>query len=157
MTRKFWIGAVMALVVALALPAADKPDFSGSWKLNSARSDFGPMPPPDKWDMVVEHKDPSLKVKTTMANAQMGERNDEAEYATDGTEKANGATTAVVTWEGALIVFKTSRKVNMQGEQVEIKGEEKWSLSEDGKTLTVDAKLTAPMGEFQMKRVLDKQ
>ncbi len=157
MTRKFWIGAVMALVVALALPAADKPDFSGSWKLNSSRSDFGPMPPPDKWDMVVEHKDPSLKVKTTMANAQMGERNDEAEYATDGTEKTNGPTTAAVTWEGALIVFKTTRKVNMQGEQVEIKGEEKWSLSEDGKTLTVDAKLTAPMGEFQMKRVLDKQ
>ena len=156
MTRKFWIGAVMALVVALALPAADKPDFSGSWKLNSSRSDFGPMPPPDKWDMVVEHKDPSLKVKTTMANAQMGERNDEAEYATDGTER-QWTTTAVVTWEGALIVFKTSRKVNMQGEQVEIKGEEKWSLSEDGKTLTVDAKLTAPMGEFQMKRVLDKQ
>lgn len=157
MTRKIWIGAVMALVVALTLPAADKPDFSGSWKLNAARSDFGPMPPPDKWDMVVEHKDPNLKIKTTMANAQMGERNDEAEYVTDGRETPVKETTAKVTWEGALIVFKTSRTVNMQGEKVEIKSEEKWSLSEDGKTLTVDAKLSAPMGEFEMKRVLDKQ
>ena len=157
MARKQWMAALVALVFALTLPAADKPDFSGNWKLNAAKSDFGPMPPPDKWDVEVDHKDPSLKVKTTMANAQMGERTNSVDYTTDGVEKTEGPGVSTVVWEGSLIVFKSTRKVNMQGEQVEIKSEEKWSLSEDGKTLTVDAMLTAPMGEFKMKRVLDKQ
>jgi hypothetical protein len=160
MTRRLITSAILALALTCSLAAADKPDFTGSWKINAAKSDFGPMPPPDKWDMVVEHKDPALKVKTTMAN-QMGERTNEAAYTTDGKEttvgEGGGQTQATVTWDGESIVFKTLRKANMQGEQIEIKGVEKWTLSGDGKTLTVDMTLTAPMGEFQMKRVMDKQ
>ena len=160
MTRRLMTSAILALALTCTLAAADKPDFTGSWKMNAAKSDFGPMPPPDKWDMAVEHKDPALKVKTTMAN-QMGERTNEAAYTTDGKEttvgEGAGQTQATVTWDGESIVFKTVRKANMQGEQIEIKGVEKWTLSGDGKTLTVDMTLTAPMGEFQMKRVMDKQ
>lgn len=153
-------GAILALVFSLSVFAAANPNFSGSWKTNAAKSDFGPVPPPEKWEMEVEHNDPALKVKTTMAN-QMGERTTEAAYTTDGKETTVGegpaATKAIVTWEGESIVFKTSRKANMQGEEIEIKGVEKWSLSSDGKTITVDMTLTAPMGEFQMKRVMEKQ
>lgn len=160
MTRILSIGATIALILALTLCAAAKPDFSGSWKTNAAKSDFGPMPPPDKWDMVVEHKDPALKVKTTMAN-QMGERTNEASYTTDGAEttvgEGQGQTRAVVTWDGDSILIKTTRKANMQGEEIEIKGSEKWTLSGDGKSITVDMTLTAPMGEFNMKRVMEKQ
>lgn len=162
MTRKLSIGATLALLLALSLTlsAAAKPNFSGSWKTNAAKSDFGPMPPPDKWDMAVEHKDPSLKVKTTMAS-QMGERTVDAAYTTDGVEttvsEGQGQTRATVTWDGNSIVFKTTRKANMQGEEIEIKGTEKWTLSGDGKTITVDMTLTAPMGEFNMKRVMEKQ
>lgn len=160
MTRKLWICAVLALVLTLTLTAADKPNFSGSWKLNAAKSDFGPMPPPDKYDAVVEHAEPSIKIKTTTAN-QMGERTNETAFKTDGVETTVGegprAMKATVSWEGNALVFKTTRKVNMQGEEVEIKATEKWTLAEDGKSVTVDATLTAPMGEFQMKRVMDKQ
>lgn len=160
MNSKITIGAILALVLTLSVCAAAKPDFSGSWKTNASKSDFGPMPPPEKWDMEVDHKDPAIKVKTTMAN-QMGERTNEAAYTTDGAETTVGegpaATKATVTWEGDAIVFKTTRKANMQGEEIEIKGVEKWSLSGDGKTITVDMTLTAPMGEFQMKRVMEKQ
>lgn len=160
MKRNLQIAIAIALTFTLALGAAARPDFSGSWKTNPARSDFGPMPPPDKWDMAVEHKDPTLKVKTTMAN-QMGERTSEATYTTDGVEATVGEgqsqTRATVTWDGDSIVFKTTRKANMQGEEIEIKGAEKWTLSGDGKTITVDMTLSAPMGEFTMKRVMEKQ
>jgi len=34
---------------------------------------------------------------------------------------------------------------------------ELWSLSADGKLLTVDSTIAAPQGEFKLKFVLDKQ
>ena len=40
MTRRLFALAF----VAVALIAADKPNFTVTWKLNSAKSDFGPMP-----------------------------------------------------------------------------------------------------------------
>jgi hypothetical protein len=38
-----------------------------------------------------------------------------------------------------------------------LKQKEIWSLSADGKTLTVDAHVTLPNGEFDVKQVFDKQ
>jgi hypothetical protein len=161
MNRKIWMAALAAFVLVCSLSAADKPDFSGEWKLSSPKSDFGPMPGFEKWDLAVTHKDPSLKVKSTMSNPQMGERTTDSEYSTTGEETVTGegaaASTVSARWDGATLLVKSVRKVNMQGEQVEISSQEKWSLSEDGKTLTVDTLIQSPMGELQMKRVMDKQ
>lgn len=155
------VGALALLILTASLAAAEKPDFSGEWKLNTVKSDFGPVAAFDRWDLDVTHKDPSLKVKATMSNAQMGERTTDTELSTDGqeTQTGEGASSAIVSaaWTGPVLVVKSTRKVNMQGDEVEIRNEEKWSLSEDGKTLTVEAVIASPMGELRMKRVMDKQ
>ncbi len=61
-----------ATVVAAAKPSAPapsaggaKPNYSGTWKLNAAKSDFGPIPGPDSRTDVIEHNDPALKVSTS--------------------------------------------------------------------------------------------
>lgn len=44
-----------------------------------------------------------------------------------------------------------------KGDQFEFKGNENWSLSADGKTLTVKNNASSPQGEFSIKAVYDKQ
>ena len=88
MNRRTCALIALPLCFALAGLAADKPDFSGNWKLNPSKSDLGQMPVPDKYEMKVEHKEPVLK-STTVSVGQMGERTMEATYKTDGTESIN--------------------------------------------------------------------
>ncbi len=44
-------------------------------------------------------------------------------------------------WEGNVVVIDSKRSMTVQGQQVEITGVERWSVSEDGKTMTVDSKM----------------
>ena len=47
--RKFLaIGALLAFSAGFSQAWAAKPDFSGTWKLDASKSEFGPMPVPDK-------------------------------------------------------------------------------------------------------------
>ena len=151
--------AILAMTAMVAL-AADKPDFSGNWKLNAAKSDFGQFPAPDKLEMKVDHKEPALNVTLTQVS-QMGERISDAKYTTDGKECVNGEgrfqSTSTVAWDGSVLVTKSTRKFSRDGEEMVIQGEDRWTLSEDGKTLTSEMKMVSSMGEIVMKRVLEKQ
>lgn len=157
MTRRVMIVAAAAAVFVVCLPGAEKPDFSGIWKLNNAKSDFGPMPGgPDKFERTIDHKDPSLKMTTVQA-FQGQERTNNVEYTIDGQEKtvetAMGPMKVTPVWKGDNLEITVRRE--FQGS--EIKSVETWSLSEDGKTLTVKTDISAPQGEFTLKFVLDKQ
>lgn len=156
MTLRHWALAALTLSYSLSGHAADKPDFSGEWTLNAAKSDFGPMPAPEKLIRKVEHKDPELKVTTTMAS-QGNERTQEAAYKTDGSESINkagsGEAKSVVKWDASALTIATKREV--QGMTIE--QNEKWSLSEDGKVLTVDGVIKAPQGELNLKMVMEKK
>jgi hypothetical protein len=59
----FRLFSLALLTVALGLVQAQaKSDFSGTWKANATKSDFGPMPPPDSMTEKIVHEDPSFKV-----------------------------------------------------------------------------------------------
>lgn len=154
--------ATLFATLLLALPAlaADKPNFSGNWKLDAAKSDFGQFPAPDKYESVIDHRDPALTLKTTQAG-QMGEFTFESKYTTDGKEFTNedrrGKSTGTATWDGSTLVISQTRKFTRDGQEMVFKSVEKWTLAEDGKTLTVNAHISSQMGEMDMKRVLVKQ
>jgi hypothetical protein len=156
MIRNLGVLAGIALLPALCAAAADKPNFSGEWTLNAAKSDFGPMPAPDKMIRKIVHKDPDLTITTTTAT-QAGERTNNSAYKTDGTESVNksgqGESKSIVRWDGMNLIFNTRREI--QGMSIE--QNERWSLSEDGKTLSVDGNLKGPQGEVALKLVLDKK
>lgn len=158
MTRKSFILAFAALT-AFAFGAAQaqaKPNFSGTWKLNNDKSEFGPMPAPEKMVMTITHAEPNLNVKTAQSGGQ-GDMEYEAKYVTDGTETTNtiGPMEAKSTckWDGDALKIVT--KLNLGGSDVVIDG--KWVLSEDGKTIVNSAHVTTPQGELDIKYVLDKQ
>ncbi len=157
MTRRFWALAIAATLTCGAAMAADKPNFSGSWKLNNAKSDFGPMPQgPEKFERKVDHKDPEMKVSTTQS-MQGNERTTDSAYTIDGKENdiQMGPATAKVTATWKESILEVVAKRDIQGNA--ITSAEKWALSADGKVLTVDTEITTPQGEFKLKFVMDKQ
>jgi hypothetical protein len=143
-------------MIALAAGMSAKPNFSGDWKLNPQKSDYGPMPAPDSATLKVDHKDPSLKVAATQSGPQ-GEMSFDSTYDTEGKETTNSfgpmemKTTAK--WDGDDLAM--SSKMDFNGTEISVKG--KWSLSADGKTLTQSSHVTSPQGEFDMKAVYEKQ
>ncbi|MBI4908289.1 MAG: hypothetical protein HY820_31980 [Acidobacteria bacterium] len=158
MTRKNLLLALAAVtaVALTATPAAAKPDFSGSWKLVADKSDFGPMPVPDKMEYAIEHKDPEVKAKVTQAN-QQGEATVEQTYSTDGKETTNtlrgNPVKSTTKWDGDKMVINS--KIDFQGNEITLS--DAWVLAEDGKTVTITRKINSPMGELEQKIVLAKQ
>lgn len=137
--------------------AQSKPDFSGEWKLNVEKSDFGAVPQkPEGLSRKIEHKDPELKVATTQT-AGGNTQTRESKYTTDGKDSMNkyGETEvkSVAKWEGAALNIMTSREV--QGNT--ITQTENWTLSGDGKELIVNNDIKTPMGELKIKLVMDKK
>ncbi len=151
MLRRFLLLAVPATL----LLAADKPDYSGHWVVDLSKSDFGMMPPPEKMERDIEHKDPEIKIKT-LQKGQRGEMTSESKYTTDGKEatiQVRGREAKVkANWNGSKLVVMT--KTDFQGQEISQK--ETWSLSEDGKTLTINNEINSPMGEMVAKSVFTK-
>lgn len=148
----FRFGALLALLVVSLFA---KPNVSGDWKLNNSKSDLGPMPPPSSMTMKIAHDDPKLKVAVKQVGDQ-GEFEWEAAYTTDGKESKNevrgNPSVSVVKWAGDALVLDTKAK----WEDNELTINDKWTLSEDGKTLTVERKFSSSMGEMQQKLVFEK-
>jgi hypothetical protein len=151
---RLWIAALT--LAAAAAPAAAKPDFTGSWAMNAANSDFGPMPAPSVFTRVVKHQEPTLEVSTTQAGPQ-GTVTTHLTYTTDGSESINHINgtevRSVCRWDGDTLVISYDRHI---GSSV-ISVEERWSLSEDGNVTTIHSNVKGSMGEFQMRLVLDRQ
>src|SRR5579872_6115838 len=76
-TILFVIGA------AGSIAAADKPDFSGNWKIDLSLSDFGGFPGPDSFTRSIEQHEPSLMMTDQQTSAQGGEKV-LRKYTTDG-------------------------------------------------------------------------
>ncbi len=158
MNRRYWIGLCAAAALTFITPAGAfaKPNFSGSWKLNAGKSDFGQMTGPEKMERKVAHEDPAFKY----SNVQSGPNGDvttDMAYTTDGKPSTNqtpmGEITGNATWEGDVLNIVNKR--SFQG--LEITQAERWSLSDDGKTLTIDSRVSMPRGHVEMKIVMDKQ
>lgn len=147
---------IAAATTSLAM-AADKPDFSGSWKLDVDKSVFPPpIPPPTSMTRKIDHKEPAISVDQT-TTSERGDQSATLKYSTDGTETTNtfmgNALKSKGVWDGnALVITGTA---NMGGADVKLT--DKWTLADDGKTLTDVLSISAPQGDFEITYVLVKQ
>lgn len=151
MKKCFTVVAAFAMtLVAAQLQAA--PNLTGVWKLNLSKSDYGPAPQPEAMMRTINHNDPSLQISTYQKGAA-GEATTELKYTTDGKPAENKGSKGSAKWDGDKLVVESSR--DFQG--TELKFHEIWSLSADGKILTINNHVTAPQGEFDLTLVFDKQ
>jgi hypothetical protein len=151
----FHILALAALWGAINQAAA-QPNFSGEWKMNPAKSNFAPLPQPDRLVRKISQHDSRLKITTT----QFGQQREivtELAYTTDGQECKNTIRgeqfTGTARWEGNALLIESKREV--QG--MEIVQTENWALSTDGKTLTIGNHVRTPQTAFDITIVLEKQ
>jgi hypothetical protein len=156
LNRRYFVMGAITLGLSLAGALSAKPNFTGDWKLNVDKSEFGPFPPPTSMTMKIEHADPDMKVASSQSG-QQGDISYDAKYSTDGKETANTIgpmemkSTAV--WEADDLIVTTKFEAN--GAEIVIKS--KWTLSQEGKVLTQNAHITGPQGDVDVAYVMDKQ
>ena len=147
--RRFSITLFLALFGVAFLAAQTKPNFSGTWKLNVERSDFGLFPKPaEGWTIKMDHH--GTEVWTMPAE---GPEKKHVIY-TDGRKSEVetdevGRMTITAAWEESVLVITSKYG--------ETKQTERWSLSKDGKVWTSIRHLEASIGEGDLKHLYDKQ
>lgn len=149
----------VSFLIALSLGsvfAQQKPDFSGTWKLNVAKSDFGVLGGPTSRTDVITHKDPSLSNSVT-AEGPQEKQEFSVKYTTDGKEAVNHMGSreikSVVKWADSSLVINSKFVYN----DADVTADSTWTLSPDGKTLTITAHFTSTLGEADQKFVFEKQ
>jgi hypothetical protein len=149
--------ALLIATLAALAPAADKPNFSGEWTLDASKSEFGPMPAPASMTRKIDHSDPGLTVTQATTGGPQGDQTTTMKYSTDGKETVNqfmgNDIKAKANWDGnALVIAMTA---DFGGNEIKLTN--KWTLSDDGKTLTDMSHIALPQGEFDMTYVLTKK
>jgi hypothetical protein len=151
-----FVAATAVFLLSGAPVRAANPNLAGEWKLNLARSDYGKFPTPISVTRKIDDNGLKLVSITTQKGAQ-GEVTSKLTYTTDGKESVNEVAGAqakgTAQWIGGILIIESSRE--FQG--ATLKQKEIWRLSPDGKVLTVDAHISIPNGEFDVKQVFDKQ
>src|SRR5207247_3592228 len=168
---------VAAMAFSLALMAAAV-NLSGTWVRDKDKSDaprFGPGGggagggggqggPPDI-TLVIRQTDNDLQI-TRKFSRRGQERSVEQKFTLDGQENTNtggmgragsGELKSKSKWNKDSLVIEGTQKVSSPRGDFEVQVKEEFSLSADGKTLTVHTTRNTPMGENTMKQVFNKK
>src|SRR5271155_1989928 len=155
MFRTAMLATLAVATLALAATAQTKPNFTGSWKLNVGKSDFGPLPPPDSEAHTLTQTESSIK-DAVIADTQQGKQDYTLTYNFDGTETVNAPggleIKSKAKWDGPA--FTVISKLKFQDMDVDLK--DVWTLSADGKILTQDRHFSSSMGEADQKMIFEK-
>ena len=168
------IAAALVLVVT-AVTTQAQPQFAGTWTLDPAQSQFPPreghghkapdgtqtqaptQPPVVK--LVVEQNGANIKVTRSMARDNR-ERSYSQSFVADGTERTEqghrgGSTVTKATLGGDRLVTTSTTTMPGKdgGDAKTFSRESTWTLSPDGRTLTIDTMMHTPHGDKTMKSV----
>ena len=144
--------ALSILSLVTRVEAQNKPNVSGTWRMNAEKSKFqqgGPKAIVIKFDQ----QGSTLKESITITGEQ-GERTESFTYTLDGkegTQQIEGEqikSTAAWDAESLVLEFKNDEGMSFR---------RKITVSGDGKTMTIDVKQSSPNGTINDTVVLEKQ
>jgi hypothetical protein len=155
--KRLLTSVLILTALTVSALAADKPNFSGDWKLNIEKSNMGPLPPPTTYTRKVTQGADSVTIEDTQTGTALGDQHDTRTYKTDGTEityQVNGADVkGALTWDGDAIVINS--KASIQGMEFTIK--DRVTLGEGGKTLTDTVHISTGQGDIDLTMLFEKQ
>lgn len=177
--------AVLLLAVAVTAAQA-QPQFTGTWVLDRAQSQLPGHGPdgregrggphgrhgkgmagghgqPHEVKLIVEQQGTTLKATRTMARGTR-ERSMSETFVVDGTEqtettrRGGTAVTRATLGGDRLVINKThTMPAKEQGQPARTFSRESvWTLSPDGRTLTIDTTMQSPRGDRTMKTVFTR-
>ena len=150
MRKAAFFTVVLALAVTALAFAQGKPDFSGTWTLDPAKSQMGGGGAPGGGGRGPAGPITITQTATELTRQVTGREGQPITltYKLDGTESTNtmGPTTArsKASWDGNKLVLKTVRETP----NGTVEATDTWSLSADGKELTIHS--STPRGERTM-------
>jgi hypothetical protein len=154
MKHETWrgLGLLIASIFCAAGVVYASANFSGTWNLNMAKSDFNPASGLTKMTSQIEQRGEDLTVRTRLVD-HLGDRSERASYRLDGRVNKNSdgvATESTASWDGDTLVFNVKQGIGLAYK-------ERWSLSDDGKTLIIKRHTIFARSEVTEEYVFDKQ
>jgi hypothetical protein len=163
-------GALGVLLLGLVAAAQAQPQFAGTWVLDRAQSQLpahrGRAPAatdaqvqPPEVRLTVAQEGNTLKATRSVVRGNQ-ERSAAETYVADGSQQLQttprGSVTTRAAFEGdRFVVNKTFTRKSDQGERT-MSRESVWTLSPDGKVLTIDTTFHGPRGDRNMKSVYQR-
>jgi hypothetical protein len=149
-------GVGVAAAMAPAGPASSPPNFSGTWVLNPHRSEFAGETPPLSELQQVEHKGIDLVV-TIDEIGERGTVHGVARYTTDGKDVTNdvlgNSMKSSIGWDQDVMILRTWGRFG----NADIMLIDRWSLSPDGRTLTIARRFQGRSRVVDQTLVFDRQ
>ena len=140
----------MAVLSAVALSPATKPNFSRDWELNTAKSDLGGAPI-TKLVVHIEHKVPVFKY-TAQATVDGRDVEESESFATDGTPSRDSRGASVkARWDGEALVRESN------GSDGQLLDKSRLTLSGDGKTTVRDYERLTPDDPQKRHEIYEKR
>ena len=170
MTHRHLISTIAIVVALVATAAAQaKPDFSGTWTFDEAKSDPAPargggggggggrgggrMGGAPATAMTIKQTPAQLSMDRTTAQGSQT-----VVYKLDGSESTNtigmGPATSKAAWDGSRLVITTTQTVQGRGGEITINSKEIYSVQ--GSTLTIETTRSTPGGEISRKLIYTK-
>jgi hypothetical protein len=148
------LAVLLSFVLLAAAQPATRPNFTGEWKMNAEKSNFGALPPPTVLTRSIVHEEPSLTIVEHQVGA-MGEQKQTRKYLTDGTPTTFDAQGTSVSssakWsDNTLVVVSNVDAVGLTFNDT-------MTLSPDGKTMTSVVHVASPQGDIDLTVVFEKQ
>ncbi len=156
---------VPALLLSFTI-LADKANFSGDWKLNEGKSDFGQRGARFATkELKVDQKDDAISISRTTPSFHGGDDVTNTETLTfDGKEVqstgfGNSTRKSSLKWadDGQSFAITSNTTMDRNGQTVTFSATETWTLEDGGKSLTVTSVRTTQQGDVTTKAVYDKQ
>jgi hypothetical protein len=163
MKRALVLSFVMVVAITTIVFAQGKPDFSGTWVFDAAKSDLGRMSSSAKQmpmrtvALVLKQTSDVLTIQRTT-----GGQKETAVYKLDGSETTNklpsgNETRSTVKWVGATLVSRTTAKMDDSQGGGNVEMTDVRSLSANGQVMTVVVTRLTPRGEVKQMLVYNKQ
>ena len=141
-----------SFIVLTTAAAADKPNLTGTWKMNITKSEAGSGEIKSRVDKI-EHQDPQLKITTTQVD-ENGENTVVRDYVTDGRLMTHtilgGERKSSAHWEGNVLVIET--KVTEGGYTIR----DRWMLADDKRSI-IDREFSGNQGATTRHILLEKE
>ena len=155
--RVTWWAGLLLLALTAAAQTKLTPNFSGYWKLNPEKSDFGGAPAPDSAGYVIRHTGAKLAFDyiQELRTSRVEITTDGQERMTDSNDEAEVWTRAF--WDGPVLVFEARQKARPAHPASGIRWTSRWKLSPDGKTFTIERRITAREGQLNQTLIFNRE
>jgi hypothetical protein len=149
---------VFSFFLILVSVATAQPNFSGIWKMNAEKSDWGPQTAPHSVEYVIRH----VGAKISFNYSQDGQMS-RVDITPDHEERITSQNDVIATWTRAywsgdelVLEARERRRFGTQG-NTGPSWTSRWSLSADGKEFIIKRTIRNAGMEAEQKIVFDKQ